>query len=354
MSIFGSLLENEGMYRASTIVEDLMEIRDARPAFGCSSPSMLFGSAGAFNFGMMELLYGPKSSGKTMIALDRIKHVLAVDPEMIAIFVDAEMGFEFASTIRWMEANGVDTKRVLIIREVCIKKIFEQKLLKEVQLAIKNEGVKVGIVVIDSVQAMSVLNVPMTDKQIAKAATDKGSVTKQDYGARANYLARIFPFYRKFCRDYQVFTTFIGQARVKGVDVYGNTVWDTNGGEALYHEVQYRTLVTTAGESKDNYILDDKGKKIGHKVRFKYEKNKSGPGQDRTGECDIIYMQGIVHFEEELVSLATDLGIIKRAGAWFNYKDLKGQGTKGMADELRANPDICDDVYSQIIEASKL
>lgn len=347
------------MFQASTIVEDLTDIVPQRKPFLCTSPTISWGSSVGFHPGMMELMYGPKSSGKTMLVLDRMKNAMAEDPESVAVFVDAEMTMEYESTIRWMAANGVDTSRVLIIREVCIKKVFEQHILKDLQLAIKNEGVKVCYIAVDSIQAMSVLNIPTTDKQINKAASDKGSVTKQDYGARANYLSRIFPFYRKFSRDYRVFTTFIGQARQKGTDMFGNTIWDTNGGEALMHEVQYRVFVEREGNSDKNMIFsptekDSKGepKKIGHKIKFKYEKNKAGEGQDRAGGCDIVYMQGIVNVEEEMTGLCAKLGIVQQQGAWFQYGEVRGQGAQKFAEEMRNTPGLYQELFGKVMASA--
>lgn len=356
MSLFGSLTQHESMYQASSIVEELKLVVPDRKPFLCTSPSLSWGSAVGFNPGMMELLYGPKSAGKTMITLDRIKMALMEDPESIAIFVDAEMTMEYESTIKWMAANGVDVERVMIVREVCIKKIFEEIIMKDINLAIKNEGIKVAIIVMDSIQAMSVLNIPSTDKQIKKAGTEKGSVTKQDYGARANYLSRIFPFYRKFSRDNRIYTTFIGQARVQGTDMFGNMIYNTNGGEALFHEVQYRILVERAGESDKNSLYDETDldasgnpKKIGHKIKFKFEKNKAGEGQDRTGFCDIAYMQGIVNTDVEMVELCAKLGIINQAGAWYNYEGQKFNGSKPFAKYLLENPQVYNELFGKVM-----
>ena len=172
MGLFGNLTQHESIYQASTIVEELKLIVPDRKPFLCTSPSLSWGSAVGFHPGMMELLYGPKSAGKTMIALDRMKMAMSEDPESVAVFVDAEMTMEYDSTIKWMAANGVDVARVMIVREVCIKKIFEEIIMKDINLAIKNDGVKVAIIIMDSIQAMSVLNIPSTDKQIKKAGTD--------------------------------------------------------------------------------------------------------------------------------------------------------------------------------------
>lgn len=345
-NLFGSLLEKENIYLADTIVDDLASKTPNRLPFFSTSPTMSWMSVNGFQPGTMELIYGPKSSGKTMVALDRIKHALNSDPESVAIFVDAEMGFEFESTIRWMRGNGVDTKRVLIIREVNIQTIFEKKILGEVQNSIKNEGTKVAIIVMDSIQAMAV-------KDVNEKGMAKGDATKQDYGARANYISRIFPFYRQFCRNYRVYTTFIGQARAGGEDWMGNPVWTTNGGEALYHEVQYRFLIIKAGDGEDLFseTTDAGGNqvKVGHRIKFKCEKNKMGEGLAREGFADIIYMKGIVNVEEELVDLAKNLGMVNVAGAWFEYNGEKFQGKKQLANYLRENPAKLLEIQSAVM-----
>src|SRR5690606_37063771 len=113
--------------------------------------------------------------------------------------------------------------------------------------------------------------------------------------------------------------------RQAGKDFHGNIIWDTNGGEALYHEVQYRTLVTPWGEPVFSTQENATGKpvQIGHRVKFKFEKNKAGEGHHREGFCDIAYMKGIVNVENELIALASKLGIIQGAGAWYNYDGKK-------------------------------
>lgn len=346
-NLFGNLLKQEGFFKASTIVEDLELKVPARPPIYSASPCLSWMSAVGYLPGTMELLYGPKSSGKTMIVLDRIKQFQASHPDSIQVLVDAEMGFEFASTIKWMVANGVDTERVLIIREVCIQEIFEKRILKELQLAIKNDGVMINYIAMDSIQAMSVQNIPDTDKQISGA-----DLTKQDFGKRANFLSRIFPFYRKFCRDWRIFTTFIGQARSGGKDSYGNIIWETNGGEALFHEVQYRFLITPAGDPIfDTNQKDITGKevKIGHKIKIKCEKNKMGEGLDRVGFSDIIYMKGFTNVEEELIVLASKLGVISQAGAWYEYNGSKFNGSAKFAEALKQDQLLYKEIFNKMM-----
>lgn len=346
-NLFGKLLERENFYKASSIVEDLEKKFPPRPPFYSTSPCLSWMSAVGYQPGTMELLYGPKSSGKTMIVLDRIKNALSHDEDSIAIFVDAEISFDFESTLRWMRSNGVDLDRVMVIRNVFINEIFEEELMRVVKLAMVNEGVKVAYIAIDSIQALSVQKLPETEKQINSA-----ELTKSDYGKRANYLAKIFPFFRMFCRDNKIFVTFIGQARSGGNDSYGNPIWATNGGEALYHEVQYRFLITPAGEpifDEEQRDIAGKEVKIGHRIKIVCEKNKVGEGMGRVGYSSIVYMKGFVDIEEELIMLCTKLGIIESGGAWITYGEHKYNGSKKFAAKLKEDKLLYREIFNKMM-----
>lgn len=346
-NLFGTLLKKDKFYKAETIVDDLSLIIPHRDNIFSTSPSLSWLSAGGFVPGMMSLWYGPKSSGKTMLTLDLIKNALNQEPDGVVLYVDAEMSFEKEPTIRWMKANGVDTRRVIILREICIKEIFETNILKDVQLAIKNDGVKLAAIVLDSVQATSVHALPTTDKQIANA-----DYTKQDYGARANYISRIMPQVRAFCRNYNVNFFFIGQARSGGKDFHGNQIWETNGGEALFHEVQYRFLVTPSGEPRfheTNKDADGKPVKIGHQIKIVCQKNKISEGQDRVGWTNIEYMKGIVDTEMELIEICANLKLINQAGAWYEYGGQKFNGKQKMAEYLKTDALMYRELHNKML-----
>ena len=90
--------------------------------------------------------------------------------------------------------------------------------------------------------------------------------------------------------------------------------------------------------------------KVGHRVKFVFEKNKMGEGHDRQGFCDIEYMKGIVNAENELASLVTKMGIVEQKGTWINYKDQKCQGLDKFVDYLKANPVEFQDIYNQVMQ----
>ena len=51
----------------------------------------------------------------------------------------------------------------------------------------------------------------------------------------------------------------------------------------------------------------------------------------------------------ELLKIASDLDIIKKAGAWYSYKDEKiGQGSENAKKYLADNPEVFDEIDHQV------
>jgi len=224
-------------------------------------------------------------------------------------------------------------------------------IFKDLKLAIMNDGVKICYMTLDSVQATSVMNVPDTEATIKAAAKDD-KMSKGDFGKRANYLTKIFPYLRMFCRDYRIHFAFIGQARDGGKDFHGNQIWETNGGQALFHEVQYRFKLMPDGDPIFHEVdkdADGKAVKIGHQIKIVCEKNKMGEGQDRVGWVKIEYMKGVVKQENELVDICTKLNIINQAGAWLEYNGQKYNGSNKMAEALKQEPLLYRELFNKMM-----
>jgi recombination protein RecA len=61
-------------------------------------------------------------------------------------------------------------------------------------------------------------------------------------------------------------------------------------------------------------------------------------------EFDIIFGEGISS-EGNLIDVASDLGIIKRAGTWFSYAEHRlGQGRDKAREFLKENPAIAKEI----------
>ena len=95
--------------------------------------------------------------------------------------------------------------------------------------------------------------------------------------------------------------------------------------------------------------LKKDGQEYGNRVKVKIAKNKVAP-PFRIAEFDIIYGQGISK-TGCILDVATDMDIIKKAGAWFSYNDEKiGQGRDKAKEFLDENPDILAQVEAEVRE----
>ena len=88
---------------------------------------------------------------------------------------------------------------------------------------------------------------------------------------------------------------------------------------------------------------------IGNRVRVKVAKNKVAP-PFKVCEFDIIYGKGICALGN-IIDVAVNYGIIKKAGAWFSYNDEKlGQGREKAKEFLEQNPDILSKIETEVRE----
>ena len=70
----------------------------------------------------------------------------------------------------------------------------------------------------------------------------------------------------------------------------------------------------------------------------------------KQAEFDILYGQGISR-EGSLIDLGVEVGIVRKAGAWFTYDtDQLGQGRENARNYLRANPDLANELEKKIKE----
>ena len=95
--------------------------------------------------------------------------------------------------------------------------------------------------------------------------------------------------------------------------------------------------------------LKGDGEDIGNHVRVRILKNKVAP-PFRTAEFDIIFGKGICKIGN-ILDVAVDLDIVKKAGSWFSFNDDKlGQGRDKAKEFLAANPEILNQVETLVRE----
>lgn len=262
-------------------------------------------------------IYGPESSGKTTLA----QHIVAEAQKLggIAAFVDAEHALdpEYARKL------GVDIDQLLI----------SQPDTGEQALEIAEELVRSGavdVIVVDSVAAL-----------VPKAEIE-GEMGDSHVGLQARLMSQALRKLTGIVNKTKTTIIFINQLRQKIGVMYGNPE-TTTGGNALKFYASVRM------EIRKIETLKKDGQEFGNRVKVKVAKNKVAP-PFRIAEFDIVYGQGISKIGC-ILDVATDMDIVKKAGAWFSYNDDKiGQGRDKAKEFLEQNPEILAEVEAKVRE----
>ena len=260
-------------------------------------------------------IYGPESSGKTTLTLHAIAE--AQKAGGIAAFIDAEHAFDR----NYAEKLGVDIENLII----------SQPDNGEQALEITENLIRSGaidIVVIDSVAALtpkSEIEGEMGDSKMGLHARLMSQALRKLTGTISKTNCTVF---------------FINQLREKIGIVFGNPE-TTTGGNALKFYASIRLDIRRSSQIKDGENV------IGNRTKVKVVKNKVAP-PFKTAEFDIMYGEGISK-TGEILDLAVEFEIIKKAGSWFSYGDTKlGQGRDAVKVLIKDNPELADELEQKI------
>jgi recombination protein RecA len=134
---------------------------------------------------------------------------------------------------------------------------------------------------------------------------------------------------------------FINQLREKIGVMFGSPE-TTPGGRALKFYSSVRLDIRRIESIKDAAEV------VGNRTRVKVVKCKVAP-PFRQAEFDIMYGKGISR-EGSLLDVGVDLGLVKKAGAWFTYESEQlGQGRENAKAFLTENPEIMVEISERIL-----
>lgn len=270
---------------------------------------------GGFPRGRIIEIYGPESSGKTTLAI----HAMAQAQKAggIAAFIDAEHAFD--ST--YARKLGVNVDDLLV----------SQPDNGEQALEITENLIRSGaidIIVIDSVAALT----PKSEIE--------GEMGDSKMGLQARLMSQALRKLAGTINKTGCCCIFINQLREKIGVMFGNPE-TTTGGNALKFYASVRIDIRRISQIKEGDTV------LGNRARVKVVKNKVAP-PFRQAEFDIIYGEGISK-TGEIIDLAVDFNIIKKAGSWFSYGDTKlGQGRDAVKSLLIDNPELADEIETKI------
>lgn len=275
---------------------------------------------GGYPKGRIIEIYGQPSSGKTTLTLHAIAEAQKLN--LPCAFIDAEHAFDS----EYAKAIGVNFHNL----------VFNQPDNGEQALEICSALVKSGefaIIVVDSVAALT-----------PKAEID-GEIGESKIGLQARMMSQAMRKLTGLVKKSNTILIFINQTRMKIGITYGNPE-TTTGGEALKFYSSIRLEVKRSTQMKDSEGV------FGNLTKVVVAKNKVAPPFKQC-EFNIIYGVGISRIDE-IITYGSELEIIKKAGSWYSYEDIKlGQGAEKVAALLKDNPELMEEIETKIAEAIK-
>ena len=285
-------------------------------ATGALSLDLALGGRGLPRGRIIEI-FGPESSGKTTLALTVVAN--AQKTGGVAAFIDAEHALDPS----WAKRIGVNLDEMLVSQPDT-----GEQALEICEMLVRSNAV--DIIVVDSVAAL-----------IPKAEIE-GEMGDSVVGLQARLMSQAMRKLTGAIAKSECIVIFINQLREKIGVMFGSPE-TTTGGKALKFYASVRIDIRRIGAIKDG------DKNVGNRVRAKVVKNKIAP-PFREAEFDIMFSEGI-STTRDLVDLASEDGIIEKAGAWFSYKGTRiGQGRENAKAFIKDNPAMFADIRQRVVE----
>ena len=265
--------------------------------------------------GRIAEIFGPEASGKTTLA----QHVIAEAQKQggTAAYIDVEHALDppYAANC------GVNVDDLLISQPDAGEEALD------ITEALVRSGA-IDVIVIDTVAAL----VPR-----AEIAGEMGDT---HVGLQARLMSQALRKLAAAIAKSGTAVIFINQLREKVGIIFGSPEV-TPGGRALKFyssiRIDLRRMETIKGGTEA----------IGSRVRAKVVKNKVAP-PFRSAEFDIMFGHGISK-EGNLIDLGVEWGLVKKAGAFFSYGDIRlGQGRESAKQYLSQNPELAQEIEQQI------
>jgi len=265
--------------------------------------------------GRIVEIYGPESSGKTTLTLHAIANAQAAGG--ICAFIDAEHAFD----AEYAKRLGVDIDALLVSQPDT-----GEQALEIMDMLIRSGAL--DLVVVDSVAAL----VPRAEIE--------GEMGDSHMGLQARLMSQALRKITGALHQSKTTAIFINQLREK-IGVFFGSPETTTGGKALKFYASVRLDIRRIETLKDGQDA------VGNRTRVKVVKNKMAP-PFKQAEFDIIYGTGISR-EGSLIDLGSEVGIVKKSGAWYTYEaDQLGQGKENARTFLIDNPDLANEIETKI------
>ena len=269
--------------------------------------------------GRITEIYGPESGGKTTLALAIVAQ--AQKAGGTCAFIDAEHALDPV----YARALGVNTDELLVSQPD-----NGEQALEIMELLVRSGAI--DVVVVDSVAALT------------PRAEIEGDMGDSLPGLQARLMSQALRKLTAILSKTGTAAIFINQVREKIGVMYGNPE-TTTGGRALKFYASVRLDVRKIGQPTK--VGNDA---VANTVKIKTVKNKvAAPFKEV--ELALDYGKGFDQLSD-LVGLAADMDIIKKAGSFYSYGDERiGQGKEKTIAYIAERPEMEQEIRDRVMAA---
>jgi recombination protein RecA len=272
-------------------------------------------TGGGWGVGKIVEVYGPESSGKTTVSIHGMVEAQKAFPNKRVAIIDAEHALDR----NYCKSLGLDMSKVIISQP----DNGEQGI--DIAIALMESG-EISFLLIDSVAAL-----------IPKAELE-GEMTNSAMGSQARLMSKACRMLTGLANKTGTIVYFTNQLRDKIGVMFGNPEI-TTGGNALKFYASIRIDIRKKQGEKDKE--SDEVKDI--VVTCKTVKNKLAP-PFRKCVFNIEFGKGIDK-ASEILEIGLHVGLIKRSGSHYSYKDTKiGNGVAAAKTMLNDNPQLMEEI----------
>lgn len=267
---------------------------------------------GGYPIGKMIEVYGPPSSGKSLLSL--VAEANVTRQKKYVLHCDLEGNHTTQELNLWRESFGVDMDYVLQINQT-----YAEELIDNTVEILTKSGKDIPLMIVDSIGALT------SEKTLSKKADEATVAVEAKLIAR--WTRQLLPVSQHTC------ILFLNHTMAKIGSYMGGTT--TKGGESIKFFSGIRL------EVKGKKIKDPRGELYGavsHEITACTRKNKTAP-PERTATMDFDYQTMTFDIATELLLLGQQIGMIESKPPMYsleyNGEVLKFKGREAVKDAIR-------------------
>jgi recombination protein RecA len=290
-----------------------------RISSGC--PQLDEALGGGWPVGRIVEIYGSEGAGKTTLCYHAIESFQRENAEGEVAWIDSEFSFD----PDYAEQIGVDVDSILFHQP----ENGEQAL--EVVARLMSQSVK--LIIVDSVAALT------------PRAEIEGEMGAYHVGTQARLMSQAMRKLTGETSRNNVILMFTNQERDKIGVMYGSK-HTTPGGRALRFYASIRLELRTMGQEKDG------DRPVAVRVKAIAKKNKTAPPL-RAANFVVTFGRGIDGIAG-LLDVAVEKNVVEKAGAWYNFGELRlGQGKQNSLEFLRNSPETVEEIKQMVSQTDE-